>query len=68
MNTRVVLLLRVASCETWRHDGAAGTEDGTTELDRDITVVLLLLVARHSGTSTTELLVRRTELRSWTGT
>ena len=65
-NTRVVLLQEggnaAASCETWRHDGAAGTEDGTTELDRDTRVVLLLLVARHGGT--TELLVWRTELRS----
>ncbi len=29
-----------ASCETWRHYGAAGTEDGTTELDSDTRVVL----------------------------
>ena len=39
-----------ASCETWRHYGAAGTEDATMELDRDTRVVLLLLVARHGGT------------------
>ncbi len=37
-----------------------------TELDSDTRVVLLLLVARHGGT--TELLVRRAELQSWTGT
>ncbi len=37
-----------------------------TELDSDTRVVLLLLVARHGGT--TELLVRRTQLRSWTET
>ncbi len=35
-------------------NGAAGTEDGTTELDRNTRVVLLLLAARHG--CTTELL------------
>ncbi len=45
-----------ASCVTWRHYGAAATEGGTTELERNMTVVLLLLVARHGGT--TELLVK----------
>jgi hypothetical protein len=37
-----------------------------TELDSDTRVVLLLLVARHGGT--TELLVRKGKLRMWTGT
>ena len=55
-----------ASCETWRHYGAAGTEDGTTELDRNTRVVLLLEAGtaaascetwRHYGAAVGTLLV-----------